>query len=47
MEKKQLRYPQDVSVEIDRFVKMKPEQEKAYVKSRYDNFMARFEEDEL
>ena len=36
--------PADVSVDTDRFVKMEPEEEKAYVKSMYENFMARFEE---
>ncbi len=36
--------PGDVSVDTDRFVKMEPEEEKAYVKSMYENFMARFEE---
>ncbi len=36
--------PEDVSIEIDRFVHMEPEEEKAYVKSMYKNFMARFDE---
>ena len=36
--------PEDVSIEMDRFVNMEPEEEKAYVKSMYENFMARFEE---
>jgi len=36
--------PEDVSIEIDRFVHMEPEEEKAFVKSMYENFMARFEE---
>jgi DNA helicase-2/ATP-dependent DNA helicase PcrA len=36
--------PDDVSIETDRFVKMEPEEEKAYVKSMYENFMARFED---
>jgi DNA helicase-2/ATP-dependent DNA helicase PcrA len=36
--------PEDVLIEIDRFVHMEPEEEKAYVKSMYENFMARFEE---
>ncbi len=36
--------PEDVSINIDRFVKMEPEEEKAYVKSMYENFMAKFEE---
>lgn len=36
--------PEDVLIETDRFVKMEPEEEKAYVKSLYENFMSKFEE---
>ena len=34
--------PGDVTATLDRFEKMDPEEEKAYVKSLYENFMARF-----
>ena len=36
--------PEDVSIDTDRFVKMEPEEEKAYVRSMYENFMAKFED---
>ena len=36
--------PEAVSIDTDRFVKMEPEEEKAYVRSMYENFMAKFED---
>ncbi len=36
--------PEEVTRVVDRFEKMDPEQEKAYVKRLYENFMAKFED---
>jgi len=36
--------PEDVSKEIERFEKMPPEEEEAYVKNLYDNFMAKMKD---
>ena len=36
--------PEDVSQEIERFQKMEPEEEEAYVKSLYDDFMAKMKD---
>jgi DNA helicase-2/ATP-dependent DNA helicase PcrA len=36
--------PEDVSQEVERFQKMEPEEEEAYVKSLYDEFMAKMKD---
>jgi hypothetical protein len=34
--------PEETARRLDRFEKLEPEEEKAYVKNLYDNFMAKF-----
>jgi ATP-dependent DNA helicase Rep/DNA helicase-2/ATP-dependent DNA helicase PcrA len=36
--------PENVSQEVERFEKMEPEEEEAYVKNLYDNFMAKMKD---